>query len=239
MDIDFVKMHGNGNDFILVDEYERIVIPDHMKGEFAATFCDRHFGIGGDGVLYMMRSLVADLRMRLFQPDQSEAEMFTRCMAGWWLVCRLVFGRVWLDPSVAVLTALLLNFTLKVWLVIEAGQQLAEDQRTGAFELLLSSPLTVRDILRGQLLALRRQFLRPLLVVLGVELLLTVAVHRRAPDWETLATWLAGMFMLVADLVALSWVAMWRALVAKSHNLATVSTLTARAGACRGRCSEP
>ena len=86
-------------------------------------------------------------------------------MAGLWLIS----GSLWLDPSVAVLTALMLNSTLKIWLAIEAGQQLAEDQRTGAFELLLSTPLTVQDILRGQLLALRRQFLRPLLVVLGVE----------------------------------------------------------------------
>ena len=89
-------------------------------------------------------------------------------------------GRVWLDPSVAVLTALLLNFTFKVWLAIEAGQQLAEDRRTGAFELLLSVPLTVKDIVRGQLLALRRQFLWPLVTVLGVGLLLMTATRRRA-----------------------------------------------------------
>src|ERR1035437_5368995 len=146
-------------------------------------------------------------------------------MAAWWLVGWIASGKFWLDASVAVLTAVLLNSTLKIWLAIEAGQQLAEDQRTGAFELLLSTPLTVPEILRGQLLALRRQFLLPLLVVLGCELLLTLSVHRRSPDWQTLVIWLAGMFMLVADLVALSWVAMWRALVARSHNLATISTL--------------
>ena len=150
---------------------------------------------------------------------------FLGCMAVWWLVGRLVSGSLWLDPSVAVLTALLLNSTLKVWLAIEAGQQLAEDQCTGAFELLLSVPLAVEDIVRGQRLALRRQFLRPLLAVLGVELLFLLAATRRPSGWETQATWLAGMFMLVADLVALSWVAMWRALVARSHNLATISTI--------------
>jgi hypothetical protein len=150
---------------------------------------------------------------------------FLACMAVWWLVLWLISGGLWLEPPAAVLTALMLNFTLKVWLTIEAGQQLAEDQRTGAFELLLSTPLTVPEILRGQLLALRRQFLLPLLVVLGCELLLTLSVHRRSPDWQTLVIWLAGMFMLVADLLALSWVAMWRALVARSHNLATISTL--------------
>jgi hypothetical protein len=150
---------------------------------------------------------------------------FLACIAVWWLVCWAVSGHVWLDPSVAVLTALMLNFTFKVWLAIEAGQQLAEDRRTGAFELLLSVPLTVHDIVRGQLLALRRQFFWPLLGVLGVGLLFLVQMRRPAHDWQYQATWLAGMLMLVIDLVTLSWVGMWRALVERGHNRATISTL--------------
>jgi diaminopimelate epimerase len=84
MEIHFTKLHGNGNDFILIDEYERTVIPDEMKAEFAMLFCDRRFGIGGDGVLFLSRSDKADLKMRLFQPDGSEAEMCgngIRCLA--------------------------------------------------------------------------------------------------------------------------------------------------------------
>ena len=85
MEIEFTKLQGNGNDFILIDEYEKVVIPDPMKGEFAASFCDRHFGIGADGVLYLSKAAATgDLRMRLFQPDQSEAEMCgngVRCFA--------------------------------------------------------------------------------------------------------------------------------------------------------------
>ena len=68
-------MQGNGNDFILIDEYEHPVIPDEMKAQFAGLYCDRRYGIGGDGVLYLSRSSQADLHMRLFQPDESEAEM--------------------------------------------------------------------------------------------------------------------------------------------------------------------
>ncbi|MDD1673419.1 MAG: diaminopimelate epimerase [Methanomicrobiales archaeon] len=75
MDILFTKLQGNGNDFILIDEFGSAVIPDDMKGEFASLYCDRRFGIGGDGVLYLSASDKADLKMRLFQPDQSEAEM--------------------------------------------------------------------------------------------------------------------------------------------------------------------
>jgi len=85
MEIEFTKLHGNGNDFILVDEYEQVVIPDLMKGDFAESFCDRHFGIGADGVLYLSKAKsTGDLIMRLFQPDKSEAEMCgngIRCFA--------------------------------------------------------------------------------------------------------------------------------------------------------------
>jgi diaminopimelate epimerase len=84
MEIEFTKLQGNGNDFILVDEYQAAVIPDEMKGQFARLYCDRRFGIGGDGVLFLSPSTTADLRMRLFQEDESEAEMCgngIRCFA--------------------------------------------------------------------------------------------------------------------------------------------------------------
>lgn len=84
MEIPFTKLHGNGNDFIVIDEYEKTVIPDDMKAQFAAIYCDRRFGIGADGVIYVMRFATSDLRMRLLQPDESEAEMCgngIRCLA--------------------------------------------------------------------------------------------------------------------------------------------------------------
>jgi diaminopimelate epimerase len=84
MEIPFYKLHGNGNDFILIDELNTAIIPDEMKADFAALFCDRHYGIGGDGVIYLTRSENTDLKMRLFQPDKSEAEMCgngMRCFA--------------------------------------------------------------------------------------------------------------------------------------------------------------
>jgi diaminopimelate epimerase len=84
MKLPFMKMDANGNDFVVIDEYKQTIITDDMKGQFAALFCDRHFGIGADGVLFLSRSEKADLRMRLFQPDASEAEMCgngIRCFA--------------------------------------------------------------------------------------------------------------------------------------------------------------
>ncbi|OPY37435.1 MAG: Diaminopimelate epimerase [Methanoregula sp. PtaU1.Bin051] len=84
MEIPFTKLHGNGNDFILIDEYEKTVIPDEMKAQFATLYCDRRFGIGADGVLYLSKSGKGNLKMRILQPDGSEAEMCgngIRCLA--------------------------------------------------------------------------------------------------------------------------------------------------------------
>lgn len=84
MEIPFTKLHGNGNDFVLIDEYEKIVIPDDMKAQFSELYCDRRFGIGADGVLFLSKTENGLIRMRILQPDGSEAEMCgngIRCLA--------------------------------------------------------------------------------------------------------------------------------------------------------------
>lgn len=84
MELFFTKLQGNGNDFVLIDEYNGTIVPDEMKPEFARQFCDRRFGIGADGILFLSKSAVADVKMRIFQPDASEAEMCgngVRCFA--------------------------------------------------------------------------------------------------------------------------------------------------------------
>ena len=80
----FAKLHGNGNDFILIDEVSRELVAESAKRRFAIACCRRSFGIGADGVLFLVNSQRADLGMRLFQPDGSEAEMCgngIRCIA--------------------------------------------------------------------------------------------------------------------------------------------------------------
>jgi diaminopimelate epimerase len=80
----FTKLHGNGNDFILIDETHCELVPESMKRRFVVRCCHRSFGIGGDGILFLTGSDRADLSMRLFQPDGSEAEMCgngIRCLA--------------------------------------------------------------------------------------------------------------------------------------------------------------
>lgn len=84
MEIHFTKLQENGDDFIVIDEWDHVVIPEDMKGQFAALYCDRRFGIGADGVIYLSKTDTGNLRMRIIQPDESEAEMCgngIRCLA--------------------------------------------------------------------------------------------------------------------------------------------------------------
>jgi diaminopimelate epimerase len=68
----FTKMHGCGNDYIFVDGFsERVARPSAL----ARRMSDRHFGVGGDGLILILPSKRADLRMRMFNADGSEAEM--------------------------------------------------------------------------------------------------------------------------------------------------------------------
>jgi len=79
--IPFVKMHGTGNDFVLIDARKRRI---QDPARLAARMCHRHFGIGADGVIMILESTKADFRMRIFNPDGSEAEMCgngIRCFA--------------------------------------------------------------------------------------------------------------------------------------------------------------
>ena len=70
--MNFTKMHGTGNDFLVIDAraFQRV---DWAR--LAVALCDRHFGVGGDGIILVLDSQSADYRMRMFNPDGSEAEM--------------------------------------------------------------------------------------------------------------------------------------------------------------------
>ncbi len=78
----FTKMHGLGNDYVYVNCFAEQV--PHDIPRLAAAVSDRHFGIGGDGIILICPSEQADARMRMFNADGSESEMCgngVRCVA--------------------------------------------------------------------------------------------------------------------------------------------------------------
>ncbi|MCR5165264.1 MAG: diaminopimelate epimerase [Thermoguttaceae bacterium] len=81
----FTKMHGCGNDYVYVNCFEE-QFPEcpQERAQLVQKLSDRHFGIGGDGVIFICPSEKADAQMRMFNADGSEAEMCgngVRCVA--------------------------------------------------------------------------------------------------------------------------------------------------------------
>ena len=90
--MDFTKLQGVGNDFVLVET-------DDTSRDWAylsQSFCDRRFGIGADGLVLLMASNKADFRMRIFNSDGSEAEA---CGNGLRCLIRYILERGLADAS--------------------------------------------------------------------------------------------------------------------------------------------
>lgn len=78
----FTKMHGIGNDYVYVNCFTEPLPRDPIA--LSVAISDRHFGVGGDGLILICRSEKADARMRMFNADGSESEMCgngLRCVA--------------------------------------------------------------------------------------------------------------------------------------------------------------
>jgi ABC-type transport system involved in cytochrome c biogenesis permease component len=127
----------------------------------------------------------------------------------------------WLEAEVLMLVAFGLHLALKFWVANEAPRQFIDDRQSGALELLLSTPLTVDEILRGRWLALWRQFGGPVLAVLILDVLWIWLIlgsrWRTSGEGEEFSLWLAAMVILVADLWALSWDGLWIGLTSKGR----------------------
>ncbi len=80
--IKFFKMNGIGNDYIFIDN---IVKPNkHVTKKIIKKICDRHYGVGGDGVIVLCPTKSADVKMKIYNSDASEANLCgnaARCVA--------------------------------------------------------------------------------------------------------------------------------------------------------------
>lgn len=70
--MDFVKMHGIGNDFIIINGFRQV---PNDPGALARRLCPRRCGVGADGLILALPSQIADARMRIFNSDGGEPEM--------------------------------------------------------------------------------------------------------------------------------------------------------------------
>ena len=84
MELEFVKMEGLGNDFILLDDRKGKIKQYANYQVLAKRLCSRHFGIGADGIILILDSMDHDIKFRIFNSDGSQAQMCgngIRCFA--------------------------------------------------------------------------------------------------------------------------------------------------------------
>ncbi|MFM1768761.1 MAG: hypothetical protein RJA22_1290 [Verrucomicrobiota bacterium] len=148
--------------------------------------------------------------------------LFVGVMVGIWVWLEGVGDRGGGDEFLAGVILVGMHAGLKLWLASEAGRRFSLDRASGALELILSTPLSVPEILRGQHAALLRQFGLPALAVLAMDLMVSFAVM---PGEEGSFLWLCVTLVFVADMSTLPWVGMWQGLNSSRPNVAAGRTV--------------
>jgi diaminopimelate epimerase len=84
MELEFIKMEGLGNDFIILDDRDEKIEQYENYPAVAKRLCSRHFGIGADGIILIRKSMDHDIKFRIYNSDGSQAQMCgngMRCFA--------------------------------------------------------------------------------------------------------------------------------------------------------------
>jgi ABC-type transport system involved in multi-copper enzyme maturation permease subunit len=148
------------------------------------------------------------------------------------LVCLVPFtqgAKAKIQPDWAIGAMIALQFTVKFWVAWEAARRLHEGRRLGTLELLAGTPLSVTELVLGQLISLKRQFTKPVLVVLALDVVLTLVslpgLLRVGWSADFVLFLIAVVLMFLIDVYALAWVGLWMGLKSKTSWAAALTTL--------------
>ena len=126
MKLRFTKMHGIGNDYIYFNAFDQ-TIPD--PGALSIKLSDRRFGIGGDGIILVYPSDIADAKMRIFNEDGSEAKM---CGNGIRCVAKFVYDYGIVPPDQTTVAIDTLSGVKTIELTVRGGKAVAAKVDMGA-----------------------------------------------------------------------------------------------------------
>lgn len=132
------------------------------------------------------------------------------------------------DPFESIIPFIVLHGLLKIWFVFETCRRFVDDRQSGALELILCTPCGVKDIVRGQWMALGRYFIVAVVMILALDLFV-LFVHLtsdtiylvESSQRYVILLFTAGVLVFWADLAVLGWMGMWLGLRAK-HTFAAV-----------------
>jgi len=132
---------------------------------------------------------------------------------------------------VAFFGAFILHVLVKGWMALVSSRRFAEERRSGAMELLLVTPMPVREIIRGEFAALRRMFALPLALMTVVNLLLAAVIlgeeslHMGSARWWIAEIVFWGIVVLWLDALAMAHVGMFTGLRSNNHHRAALGTV--------------
>lgn len=156
--------------------------------------------------------------------------VFLAFVAACWLWGYYENGRDMLSLAVNLVIMYFVHAIFKVFVVSESVRIYAEEDKQGALELLLCTPITVGTILKGQVVSLSRYFMWPALTLLALDLFFIVAGHSAYSDSGEDRRMLTTLFIIVAvtfalDCVALGLVGLWNGLIARNGRSAMSSSM--------------
>ncbi len=152
-------------------------------------------------------------------------------IALYWLWGSIVYKQDFYNEANYLFTAFLMQLMLKCWVGAEAASRFGEDRRSGALELLLCTPIRVREILQGHSQSFYWQFFWPVFWVLIIcfAFLLEPMTSRWTLIDPSTRYWvrlfLVSILLFVLDLYALSWLGMWKGFNARYVNRAVMANL--------------
>jgi diaminopimelate epimerase len=130
MKIEFTKLQALGNDYIYIDCLKRNLSRINFK-KLAPSICDRHFGVGGDGLILILPGRKTKFKMGFYNPDGSEAEMCgngVRCFARYLYQHRLSRRKkLWIETEKRLIQTEILNSDPNNFLIkVDMGEPLLD-----------------------------------------------------------------------------------------------------------------
>ena len=147
-----------------------------------------------------------------------------------WIWGAIQFKENWFDPGVYFMTAFLLTSMIKGWVGSESVRRFHEDRRSGALELILSTPITLQSIFRGQCLGLQKIFLGPVMLILIVDVVFMISgmaeMSRSQDRIEWFFMFFSAIVVAIADFITMAWLGMWIGLTTRKSNQAAGGVLS-------------
>lgn len=157
------------------------------------------------------------------------AWIFLAMLAALWAILQWKASEITVEWAFQLYALWFVHLFFKVWVASEVAARFIEDRRSNALELLLTTPLKEADFVRGERIALWKQFGAPLFIIIAINAIAGFRARGDGPflidTSEPIHIFIGGLIHLVLDIYAIHWVAMWRSQHLRGTNRVIVQSI--------------